>query len=168
MVFDKSVKERFDEKWEENEDGCWIWVAGRFNTGYGKFWYDGQSLGAHRISYRIYEGEIESDGITNPQVNHLCHVRECVNPEHLYVGSQKENVHDAIENGTFTRPTGGCGNPGPRDKNHPQVKLSQDEVKEIRSAYESGNAYQTELAEKYGVSQSHISRLVNGERCSNN
>lgn len=74
---------------------CWIWTGSRRGSGYGGVRIGGVLYLAHRISYLISIGPIP-DGLL---VLHRCDVALCVRPDHLYLGSQKQNVHDAIERG---------------------------------------------------------------------
>lgn len=71
----------------EPGDGCWLWTAYAYN-GYGLFWTDRQ-VKAHRYSYAYYRGQIP-DGMV---IDHICRVRSCVNPDHLRVVTNKENLH---------------------------------------------------------------------------
>lgn len=64
---------------DEDFDECWIWTAGRFPNGYGKFSLGPKTLGAHRVSYVHWNGVIP-DGL---QIDHLCRNKSCVNPRHL-------------------------------------------------------------------------------------
>lgn len=82
--------ERFLEKFELGENGCWLWTAARFPNGYGKFRF-GFSGGAHRFAYKAFVGDPG-----NLTIDHLCRVRHCVNPEHLEAVSLKENVQRAV------------------------------------------------------------------------
>lgn len=141
-------KERFDEKWEENKDGCWIWTAGMKHRGYGSFWYNGENLSAHRASYWLHNDDHPED----EYVLHECGVKKCVNPDHLYLGTQSENLADAREHGVLH--TG--------EENH-TAKLTDDEAEEIRDRYKSEAISQADLADEYGVCQALISRLVNNK-----
>ena len=86
----KTAKERFDEKWEPvTESGCWIWTAYVMPNNYGYF-YMGEIKRAHRASWIIHKGPIP-DGM---YVLHKCDIRECVNPDHLFIGTQKDNMGD--------------------------------------------------------------------------
>lgn len=72
------------------ETGCWIWIGATRTSGYGNIGWKGKTLGAHRASYIAFNG-ILPEGL---QINHKCDVRSCVNPSHLYVGTQKDNMGD--------------------------------------------------------------------------
>jgi hypothetical protein len=87
----KTETERFSDRYEiVTETGCWIWTAAASKSGYGKFWHDNKDGRAHRASYELHHGKIP-DGM---QVNHHCDLSLCVNPNHLYLGTQKQNMVD--------------------------------------------------------------------------
>jgi hypothetical protein len=127
-------------------DECWEWQAGRFSTGYGQFYFDGQSRGAHRVAYLLEVGEIEN----GMSVCHSCDNPLCVNPLHLWLGTPKENSQDMASknrqrNQGYERAT--------------NVKLTWQAVRQIRSS----SKRQKDLAVEFGVSQSSISLIQRNE-----
>jgi len=79
---------RFREKYYICDDGHWLWTANTDKDGYAIFGISGKNGKAHRISYAHYVGEIP-DGF---QIDHLCRIKNCVNPEHLEAVTPRENT----------------------------------------------------------------------------
>lgn len=141
----KTIRERFEEKFTpEPNSGCWLWIGayGSRHGEYGIFFFvnrrDKQL--AHRAAWWIYKGTIPP-GL---QVNHKCNNSYCVNPEHLYLGTQQQNVADAVACGVYSR----CRQ-GERSATH---KLSLAQVKLIRASKDSS----IELGRLYKVSRETI------------
>lgn len=82
----KTVEERFWSKVDKTGD-CWLWTAYCDSTGYGQFWCDGGMVPAHRFSYALVNGEIP-EGL---YVDHRCHQRNCVRPDHLRLVTHAQN-----------------------------------------------------------------------------
>lgn len=76
-------------------DSCWVWNGSRSSKGYGVFWSCGKNNLAHRISFQLFNGPIQE----KLMVCHSCDVRDCVNPDHLWIGTAFDNVRDAINKG---------------------------------------------------------------------
>src|SRR5690625_263691 len=125
---------------------CWLWEEGRTKNGYGRI---GASY-AHRVMYEIHYGYLPpaSSGL---EIRHRCHVRLCVNPSHLEVGTRKQNVADSIEAGRHVH--------GMRS---PQAKLTDVEVLDCRDRYWYESASITELATEYQLSVGVMHALVTG------
>ena len=85
----KTVEERFWKKVDKTGE-CWLWTGACLPTGYGAFWHEGKMVYPHRLSYALVNGEIP-DGL---KVNHRCHTRNCVRPEHLSLVTNSQSLQN--------------------------------------------------------------------------
>jgi hypothetical protein len=140
------VEQSFYLSFVRSESGCWEWVKTR-SQGYGVLRVNGKPMLAHRYAWTIFRGPIpdRSDLAHGSVVMHMCDNRACVNPDHLRVGTQADNVRDMDEKGR--RRTGSM--PG---STHHQSKLTESDVIAIRLSNEPHGV----LAEKYGVTPEAI------------
>jgi hypothetical protein len=83
----------------KGHDECWEWLGGKHSSGYGGFYYNKRMGYAHRYSYILNNGGIEKDMF----ITHSCDNRSCVNPNHLYQGSHKDNMKEMSERGRGTK-----------------------------------------------------------------
>lgn len=116
-----TVKERFF-KYVKKTDGCWLWIGGLVN-GYGQIRVNGKPELAHRVSWQLNNGDVPE----GKYVLHKCDVPRCVNPEHLYVGDQYDNMDDMWSRGR-AKPGHVCG------ETHGCSKLTEELVKMIRNS----------------------------------
>ncbi len=135
-----------------NGERCWEWTGGKMIKGYGNFrmGLDMQSrlIGAHRFSYEIANGEIP-EGLL---VLHHCDNPPCVNDAHLFLGTIKDNTHDAIRKGRLAHGERVWGS-----------KLTDAKIIEIRMKYSTGKFSQQGLADEYDMAQTTIGQIVRKE-----
>lgn len=90
-------KERLLSKYEVAKNGCWEYTGGKDQYGYGRFKIAGRQLGAHKVSYVLHNSDVPKGLV----VMHTCDNPGCINPNHLRLGTVKDNVHDCIQKGRF-------------------------------------------------------------------
>ncbi len=152
----QTLAERFEKKWTpEPNTGCWLWTAnGYANGGYGMIRVSSnshdRSVVAHRVSWMLHKGPIPNGMF----VCHKCDVRACVNPDHLFLGTAKDNMQDASRKGRMNWRTGEKRNL-PTGEMHPAAKLTEENIRYIRSSSLPG----AELARRLNVSNANISRI---------
>lgn len=131
-----------------NEKGCWICTSHKDdNRGYPEFHYNKKTITIHRFMYMIYVngGKEIPKGLC---VCHTCDDPKCINPEHLFLGTQQDNIRDMINKGR-----------------HKSRRLLNDvQVKEIKLLYEQNpQVRKSEIAKLYNVSPDVIYKLLSGK-----
>lgn len=139
----KNFVERFYEKLSFGLSDCWFWIAHINEHGYGKM----SDVLAHRTSWIIHKGEIP----IGMQVLHKCDVRSCVNPDHLFIGNQNDNMKDMAKKNRGKNRINGELNL--------QHKLTESDVLEIRELYKSLKD-EKKLAEKFNVNRTTIYKII--------
>ncbi len=142
--------ELFESKINKNGPrGCWLWLGSRQR--YGQFFFRGKRWQAHRFSYEIYVGMVGS-----LYVCHHCDNTICVNPTHLFLGTQKDNMQDMIRKGRANYARG---------EDAGLAKLTNRQAEYIKKHYSpkhpkfSGAA----LARKFGVTKYAVHDMVRGK-----
>lgn len=135
--YDKD-QDRINENVLEEENGCWEWQLGLDNHGYGMSRINGKQDKAHRVSYRAFVGEIPA----GKSVLHTCDNRKCVNPDHLYCGTAKDNMRDAKERGRLPQT---------------RKRLTPEQKKQLHILKDNG-ATKVEIAEAFGVCQQVVQK----------
>lgn len=125
------------------DNGCTEWNGTIATSGYGVVHFKGRHYLAHRASYMVNAGEIP-DGYN---INHRCDNRRCVKAEHLYAGTQKQNIEDMLNRGRADRRG---------MKSHSRKKLTESDVLAIRVSQKTNS----ELATDYGVTRDCIYSVV--------
>jgi hypothetical protein len=147
------LEERFWRKVTKT-DSCWVWSASRNGKGYGQINRNKKPVLAHRLSWELHFGKIPEDR----SVLHRCDNPACVRPDHLFLGTQADNIADMVKKGRVAAGT-----------RLPHTKLTDAQVLEIRQAYRGNVKYTNgpslkELAKKYGVGSVEIHNIVKRKR----
>ena len=165
------AEERFWDKVQVGSPSeCWVWCGSRSGGRYGKFYFEGKLVQAHRYSYMLHYGEI----LPGLVVCHKCDNEGCVNPYHLFVGTQKDNVQDMFKKGRDNYARG--SNHG--SKTHPECcrhradnfgcrkgekngrsVLTKHAVLQIRSLAECGVS-RRKIARMFGVGKTTVDNVV--------
>jgi hypothetical protein len=92
MMMDVKAFDRFIDKVALDDGDCWLWLAAKDGKGYARFWYVDRMMPGHRLSYEHFIGSVP-DGL---ELDHLCRIRDCVNPWHLEPVTHQENLKRGI------------------------------------------------------------------------
>lgn len=143
MLFPADIAERFARNFAKGAD-CWLWSGTLDRDGYGRFGLNNRQPAAHRISWQLHKGEIPA-GLN---VCHHCDTPACVNPDHLFLGTQKDNLSDCARKGRTAL-----------GEKQGRSKLRVPDVLEIRRMGAVGIPQRT-IASQFNVSQSSVSDIV--------
>lgn len=122
---------------------CHEWRGATMSNGYGVVGRsDGSNVGAHRASFEVHIGPIPPRMLAC----HRCDNPPCINPAHLFLGSHKNNSQDMVIKGRHGRSS---------------ARLSDSQASEVRALHALGNVTHLQLAEKFGISRSKITNIVN-------
>lgn len=123
---------------EVSECGCWIWMGALDRKGYGRHGNGGgRTASAHRSAYAEAFGPIPS-GLA---VCHRCDVPSCVNPQHLFLGTQKDNVEDMARKGR-----------------HGKARIRAEQASEIKRRLRNGETHRS-IAEAFGLDRSTVTQI---------
>jgi len=136
----RTIEERFWEKVRKGEgDECWVWTASTVN-GYGRLRVDGEAKTAHRVSWELNRGPIPDE----LHVLHKCDNKPCINPTHLFLGTNADNVRDCFQKDRSGR-----------------AKLKVEDVLRMRKLYSVEKITQGALVKLFGVAQQTVSSILN-------
>jgi hypothetical protein len=148
-------QERFWSRVDKAGDGgCWLWTGNAKSRDYGVVPRNRGSVLAHRYSWALANGREIPAGLV---VMHTCDNPPCVNPAHLTVGTQADNIRDAKAKNRILS-----------EKNRAARSMSRaltdEQIAEIRAAYSAGGETHRSLAQRYGVSHGFIQKVITGRR----
>jgi hypothetical protein len=159
MARNKFTKEQvIDSFWSkvEKTDSCWLWQGGKTDKGYGQFHTTKSEVVynttlAHRFSYWLANGDFDK----YLYVCHTCDNPSCVNPNHLFLGTNADNMNDMYSKGR-----GNVEQKTVRGEEHGRAKLTWEQVREIRQKHSEGGISQRELGRQYGVDNKAIQAII--------
>ena len=134
----------------EKTDTCWLWIGAKIPHGYGRFYFHGKPRYAHRVAMELFNG-------VSPQpddlVMHTCDNPPCVNPDHLKIGTQTDNMRDASRKGRIVIVSDWRGTKNPKAKltNEQRIALEQD----IKLGLPYGI-----IARKFGVTSVRVGQIA--------
>lgn len=164
-----TLQDQIDAFWgkvdrSQGSNACWLWQSSLSQDGYGKFIASGKHFRAHRFAWQITNGVIP-DGL---QVLHNCPDGDnpkCVNPAHLWLGTDVDNMKDRHDKGHYAtgenHPLVRNPEKAVRGEQSPNTNFTNEIVLEIRQLYATGKYSQPQLAKMFGSSHSTIGRIVN-------
>ena len=133
-------------------DGCWEWTGSKDKGGYGRIRVGDKKMLAHRFSWELANGAIPTgDGHHGVCVCHRCDNPGCCNPNHLFLGTQPENIQDMKRKGRVRYRSG---------SDHPESKLTPAQAMEIRSCPDISGA---EFGRRFGVCRTTVLDIRNGK-----
>lgn len=133
---------RFEAKFTRS-DGCWNWTAAIGGKGYGHFWFEGRPRPASQVAHILFVGPIPQGLL----VLHKCDNRKCVRPDHLFLGTNRENVDDMVSKNRQAKGVA-LGT----------AKLTDDQARAIRSDPRSQRA----IGLAFGVSHTVVGQIKSG------
>ena len=139
------VSKRISKFWSniDRTDKCWFWLPRPNSMGYGTFLLRKATFMAHRIAYELVKGPIPRGMF----LCHTCDVPRCVNPEHMFLGSQKDNMQDSERKGRT---------------NLPGAKLTLEQVRQIALVTNRSRGQASTVARMFNVSPMTVSRIWTG------
>lgn len=146
---DRDIK-RFWLKVDKSE-GCWNWLGNKFKDGCGSFGVRHKYWRTSRLSYILQHGHIQD----NLLVCHTCDNPGCVNPDHLFLGTNEDNAKDKVSKSRQSCLHG---------TSNGRAKISHTQVEEIRKLYKSGNSSAKSIGALFGIGASQTLRIIHHQQ----
>lgn len=128
----------------QKTDSCWNWTARKTPQGYGRFGFTGTNKLAHRVAFELFVGPVGE-----LHVLHRCDNPSCVNPSHLFLGTNADNVADKVAKGRTLSSVGVLNG---------HARLTQSDVLEIRKAH-AGGEQRSEIARRFGIVPAYVNQI---------
>jgi hypothetical protein len=152
----EKLTENMDRLWKNTDrsTGCWIWLGLKSQKGYGSISYQGKGVRTHRLAWQLTNGQIPP----GMMVCHSCDNPSCINPDHLFLGTNSDNQKDRVSKGRKNRGEFKKG------ESHWCSKLTRAQVDEMRRIRQTTGLSESKLAKMFGIgkSQSHNILIGNG------
>jgi hypothetical protein len=136
-------------------DECWFWMGACYPCGYGEFHLPTkETVAAHRVAYQLLVGPIPVGMV----LCHHCDERRCVRPDHLFVGTQRDNMRDMATKGRQgfqVDPTRAA-----HGEMNGKAVLTDEIVRSIRKKYATGKTSYPKLAKEFDICKSHVEQVV--------
>lgn len=145
-ALDKTISEILSKYGVDTSGDCWLWTRGRDSYGYAQASLGGKVQLVHRFVCRIATGE----DIAGKVVMHTCDTPHCINPAHLRIGTQLDNIRDRVLKGR----NGAC-----RGDAAPWSKVNSEAVERLRRDFAAGRN-RNEISQAYGISKTQMYRIV--------
>ena len=160
-----TLLQRIENSIVKQENGCWEWTKCLDKDGYGDISVttdkQRRTKKAHRVMYELKHGEIE-DGLL---ACHTCDNRKCCNPDHIFLGTAKDNAEDMVAKGRSVVSSGAFTSEKTKGEKNGRSLLTQEDVDEIRARRDKGLKYGElkAMAEEFGIAYVTIQKIVAGK-----
>jgi hypothetical protein len=128
----------------EKTDSCWLWTACKTPQGYGRFFFDGGNKLSNRVAFELFVGPVGQF-----HVLHKCDNPSCVNPAHLFLGTNADNVADKVAKGRVPSAVGVLNS---------HARLTPIDVIEIRKAHADGEQ-RSKIAKRFGIAPAYVNQI---------
>ena len=149
----RGLREKIEDRsCPEPTTGCLLWLNATNPDGYGNVMVDSVKWLAHRAAWTVHRGPIPSGML----VLHKCDTPQCLNPDHLFLGTSRDNVIDKVRKGRH-------GHHGLYGEKARDAKLTNEQADDVRRKYANGGHTHRSLAAEYGVAHNSIGRIVRSQ-----